>query len=154
AALEWVQDNIRAFGGDPAKVTIAGQSAGGIACAALLTCPPARGLFRSAICMSGSRMSWLNSDTARSVADAVAEELHVPATLADLGALDPGRLVEAQDAAAARFARQRDSQAVRLAFGPAVDDVYVVSDPYGAVRSQTPPGMPVLVGATAEEFNA
>ena len=45
AALDWVQDNIAAFGGDPDQVTIAGQSAGGVACATLLTAPEACGLF-------------------------------------------------------------------------------------------------------------
>ena len=54
AALRWVQRNIGAFGGNAAKVTIAGESAGGWSDCALLTSPPARGLFRGVIMESGS----------------------------------------------------------------------------------------------------
>jgi para-nitrobenzyl esterase len=52
AALRWVRDNIRAFGGDPSKVTIAGQSAGAMSVQALLVSPSAKGLFRGAIVQS------------------------------------------------------------------------------------------------------
>ena len=54
AALRWVHRDIAAFGGDPAKVTIDGESAGGWSVCALLTAPRARGLFRAAIMQSGS----------------------------------------------------------------------------------------------------
>ncbi len=53
AALRWVRDNIAAFGGDPAKVTLIGESAGGTSVISMLTVPSARGLYRGAIVMSG-----------------------------------------------------------------------------------------------------
>jgi len=53
AALEWVKRNVGAFGGDPANVTIAGESAGGMSVNTLLTSPMSKGLFAKAVVMSG-----------------------------------------------------------------------------------------------------
>jgi para-nitrobenzyl esterase len=57
AALEWIKKNIEAFGGDPQKVTIAGQSAGSMSVCALVASPLAKGLFRGAIAQSGGILS-------------------------------------------------------------------------------------------------
>ncbi|WP_260927672.1 carboxylesterase/lipase family protein [Novosphingobium sp. 9] len=59
AALQWVKRNIAAFGGDPAKVTIFGESAGAVAVSTLMAVPPAHGLFQRAIAESGSPRRWL-----------------------------------------------------------------------------------------------
>jgi para-nitrobenzyl esterase len=63
AALKWIKANIAAFGGDPAKVTLIGESAGGTAVINLMTMPSARGLFRGAIAMSGGGRSLLPTAT-------------------------------------------------------------------------------------------
>src|ERR1700729_733503 len=64
AALEWVRDNIAAFGGDPANVTIFGQSGGGGKVSALMAMPPAHGLFHKAIIQSGADVRGVSVEAA------------------------------------------------------------------------------------------
>jgi carboxylesterase type B len=80
AALDWVQRNIAAFGGDPANVTVFGQSAGAVAVMDLLVMPSARGLFARAIAMSGPPVVGTDVEGARRVTRRLAERFGVEPT--------------------------------------------------------------------------
>ena len=96
AALEWVRENISAFGGDPGNVTVFGESAGAMSIGTLISMPRADGLFRRAIAQSGAAHHVTSAEPARRIARHLAELLGVPATREAIAEVPTERLLAAQ----------------------------------------------------------
>jgi para-nitrobenzyl esterase len=151
AALEWVQNNIAAFGGDPAQVTIMGQSAGGMAVSALLSAPPTHGLFSRAIIASG--VSHVGSWSEAEGENISREVLSRAGATDDLaGARSVTR--EALIAAHAEVSADRELTGTPMMppWGPVVDGDSVPSTLLDAVERRSGANIPVLVGSAKNEF--
>lgn len=149
AVLEWVRREIAAFGGDPAQVTVFGESAGAMSVAALLSMPAAQGLFRAAILQSGSANFVSSPDQAARVTDAVLRRLDVPAReVARLREVPAERVLEAQ----IQVLLAPPAEIVGLPFQPVVDGGALPDDPFVRIAAGSARDVALVIGTTLDEM--
>jgi para-nitrobenzyl esterase len=155
AALEFVRDNAAAFGGDPAQVTIFGESAGGMSVGDLLAAPAARGLFGRAIAMSGAASANNDAESGRRVRADLCRELGIQDGAGSTEALrgvPPDAILRAQGDLDLRYR----SQLLRIGFRPSEDDdlpaALFPERPLTALANGNAQGVDVLVGTTRDEW--
>ena len=155
AALQWVRENIAAFGGDPDQVTIFGESAGAGSVAALLAMPSAAGLFRRAIVQSVPG-TFFSDELGRDVAAAIAAQVGLRPTVGDLSRVDPSRLSTAEALLVPKMP-QYENRWGRLSqkiwpFAPVVDGEVLPINTWQALAEGAGRQRELIVGHNRDEF--
>jgi para-nitrobenzyl esterase len=150
AALEWVRENIAAFGGDPRNVTIFGESGGGAKVSYLLAMPVAKGLFHRAVIQSGPGVRALPRERAEGLRTDFYKELGI--TPGDVTALRAVPALTVQKAAAAAEAKAPGAGFDRSGFSPVVDGDVLPAQPWDPKAPETARDVPVLIGINKDEM--
>ncbi|MFF5307474.1 carboxylesterase/lipase family protein [Streptomyces sp. NPDC013161] len=150
AALHWIHDNIAAFGGDPANITIAGHSAGAFSIGALLAHPAARGTFHKAILHSGSIGRLYPPDISAAITEDLMKQVGAK-TMSELQATPLPRIIEAQHTVIDQDFGARNLPGGR-AWGLVHDGTVITEDPAASIAAGAATDIPLLIGANRDEF--
>ncbi|MEE9254659.1 MAG: carboxylesterase family protein, partial [Pseudomonadales bacterium] len=143
-ALEWVRDNIEAFGGDPANVTIFGESGGGAKVSTLLALPQAEGLFHRAVVQSGPGIRGVEPADATEFSERLLDRLGIgKGELDKLQALPFAQLTEAVGSLG--------PGAGMMQLAPVVDGSYFPAHPFDPVAAQSAANVPLMIGSNKDE---
>ncbi len=152
-ALEWVNDYIADFGGDPDQVTLFGQSAGAESVAILLGIKKARGLFQKAIMQSPPMQSFTQEQATR-ITKNFAEKLSVPPTVDGIASVPFTKLVATVIDQGQAITDHDEWGMISwggTAFLPIVDNTLITGSPMQMLANHSDPSIPVIVGSTDQE---
>lgn len=159
SALEWVQENIAAFGGDPGNVTMFGESAGAMSIGSLLSIPRAEGLFRRAILQSGAAHPVMSASTAQRVGQYLAEKLGVAATREAIADVPLDRMLQAQAVLNTDLAAHRDTQrwsdevlVPMMLWQPVIDGDVIPARPIDRIVAGAVGNVDLMVGTNIDEW--
>lgn len=154
AALQWIQQNISRFGGDPANVTVFGESGGGGKVGTLMCMPAAQGLFHKAIIMSGTILNVNTREMSRTLGRAVLDELGIPIEEIDrIKDVPYSELYAAgQRALAASIGTRRPGTPMMWGFGPTPDGETLLQQPFQPGFADISSHIPLLMGTTFNEL--
>jgi para-nitrobenzyl esterase len=139
ASLEWVRDNIAAFGGDPSRVMIFGQSGGGSKTSTLLAAPAAKGLFHRAAVQSGSTLRIADEADAAKAADQFVKKLGIArGRIPDIQRMPWEQLLEAQSG-------------ISPGFTPVMDGRYLPHHPFDPSAPLESRDVPLIISTTLED---
>ena len=153
-ALQWVQKNIRQFGGDPTNVTVFGESGGGGKVGTLLCMPQAKGLFHKAIIMSGTILNVNTKQMTEELGQAVLKELNIDAKhIEDINRIPYDTLYAAgQRAMAASIGTRKPGTPMMWGFGPTPDGETLLQQPFQPGFASISDDIPILIGTTFNEL--
>jgi para-nitrobenzyl esterase len=148
-ALQWVRDHIAAFGGDPARVMVFGQSGGGAKIATLMAMPAAKGLFHAAATMSGQQVQASGPAHAWARTQALMAHLKLqPGDVESLRSMPVERLMEGLDATDPVMGSGP------VYFGPVLDMTNLPRHPFWPDAAPQSSGIPMILGNTHDETRA
>lgn len=156
AALQWINKNIAAFGGDASNVTIFGQSGGGGKVSTLLATPSAENLFHKAIVQSGSMLRTMESRYSRRIGTAVVEELGLkPSQIDEIQKLPYETLLAAGEKAITKVRVEAEKEGIStfiFGWAPTVDGDVLPAQPFDPQAPVQSKNVPLMIGTTLHEF--